>query len=152
MNWWPMVGISKMLTENKKYKSKTHVKKMSFFKRSLHIYTIDVGNSNILNFEMRALQTPKYNVHRFGIYFAASPRHADLLIVLGRPTKKMIAPLLETINQVPKPFGLMLLKGCGSGGIDPDELKLPNVVASVNGCPEPSEILAILLKISGKVD
>ncbi len=152
MKWWPMVGISKMLTEDKKYESKARVKKMGIFRRSFHIYTIDVGNSNILNFEMRALQTPKYNVHRFGIYFAASPRHADLLIVLGRPTKKMVAPLLETINQIPEPFGVILLKGCGSSGIDLDELKLPNVVASVNGCPEPSEILAILLKISGRVD
>jgi len=44
------------------------------------------------------------------------------------------------------------LKGCGNNGIDPDELKISNVVASVNGCPEPSEILAILLKISGRVD
>lgn len=152
MKWWPMIGLSKFLTENKEYATKTDVKRMKTFKRSLHIYTIDVGNSNILNFEMRALQTPKYNLHRFGIYFAASPRHADLLIVLGRPTKKMISPLLETVNQIPEPFGIMLLKGCESSGIDPDELKLPNVVASVNGCLEPSEILGILLKISGRID
>ncbi len=152
MKWWPMIGISKVLTENKKYATKTDVKRMKIFKRSLHIYTIDVGNSNILNFEMRALQTPKYNVHRFGMYFAASPRHADLLIVLGKPTKKMIAPLLEMVNQIPEPFGVMLLKGCESSGIDPDELKIPNVVTSVNGCLDPSEILAILLKISGRID
>ena len=152
MSWWPITGIFKMLTEDKKYESKVPVKKMRLFKRSLNIYTIDVGNCNILNFEMQALKSPKYNIHRFGIYSASSPRHADLLIVLGRPTNEMIEPLRRTANQLPEPFGLLLIKGCGDDGVDPNELKLPNVVASMDGCPSPSEILAVLLKISGGSD
>ncbi len=152
MRWWPIVGMTKMMTEDKKYESKSRVKRMKLFKKSLNIYTIDVGNCNVLNFEMQALKSPKYNIHRFGIYSAASPKHADLLIVLGRPTKKMVEPLRCTIEQLPEPFGILLIKGCGDDGIDPDELKLPKVVASMDGCPNPSEILAVLLKISGRTD
>ncbi len=152
MKWWPVVGMSKMLTEKEKYESKHEAQKLGLFKRSLHLYMIDVGNSNQLNFEIHALHTPRYNIHRFGIYFAASPRHADLLIVLGRPTEKMVAPLKETIRQLPTPFGIVLIKGCEETGTDPEKLNLPNVVAVMDGCPTASEILGTLLKISGKVD
>jgi Ni,Fe-hydrogenase III small subunit len=152
MKWWPYVGITKMITKDEEYKIDSNVKRLNIFKRSLHIFIIDVGNCNRLNFEIRALHTPKYNIHRFGIFFSASPRHADLLMVLGKPTQKMVDPLLETIEQMPNPFGIMLIKGCGTFGIDPEELNLPNVVSVMEGCPEPKEILANLLKISGRVD
>lgn len=152
MKWWPAVGISKMLTKKEEYTSKNEVKKLKLFKRSLHLYMIDVGNSNQLNFEIHALHTPRYNIHRFGMYFAASPRHADLLIVLGRPTKKMVNPLRETIRQMPDPFGILLIKGCEETGIDPEKLDFPNVVATLEGCPSAGEILGTLLKISGRVD
>ena len=152
MKWWPIVGLSKMITENKKYSTDFKTKKLKLFKKSMHIFIIDVGNSNTLNFEIKALHTPKYNIHRFGFYFAPSPRHSDLLIVLGRPTEKMVEPLLETINQMPNPFGIMLIKGEEETGIDPEKLNLPNVVAVMEGDPEPSQILANLLKISGRAD
>ncbi len=152
MKWWPLVGLGKMITERntkEDYVSSIEVKKLSVFKRSMHVYTIDVGNDNTLNFEISALRTPRYNVHRFGIYFAASPRHADLLIVLGKPTKKMVKPLVETLRQLPEPFGVLWIKGCDGTG---EEFKLPNVVAVMEGCPTAREILAVLLKISGRVD
>jgi Ni,Fe-hydrogenase III small subunit len=152
MSWWPIVGMSKMLTKKEEYTSRNIAKRLKLFKRSMHLYMIDVGNSNQLNFEIHALHTPRYNIHRFGIYFAASPRHADLLVVLGRPTKKMVEPLKETIKQLPDPFGILMIKGCEEYGIDPESLNLPNVVGIMQGCPSASEILGMLLKISGRID
>ncbi len=152
MKWWPMIGLSKVITEEKDYNTDSEVKAIDTFKKSLYIFIIDVGNSNRLNFELRALHTPKYNIHRYGMYFVASPKHADLAIILGRPTKKMVAPLMETINLIPKPFGIMLIKGDYNSGIDPETLGLPNVVSVIDGEPEPFEILANLLKIMKRVD
>jgi Ni,Fe-hydrogenase III small subunit len=152
MKWWPIIGLSKTLTKNEKYSSDSKVKPIKVFKKSLHVFIIDVGNSNTLNFEIKALHTPIYNIHRFGIFFAPTPRHSDLLIVLGRPTEKMIPPLMETINQMPKPFGIMLIKGEEETGTDPESLNLPNVVSVIEGNPEPKEILSNLLKIMKRVD
>ncbi len=147
MKWWPAVGLKKMLTDNEIRNCDVKVEALPIFKRSMHIYTIDVGNDNRLNFEMAALRTPKYNTHRFGIYFAASPRHADLLVVLGKPTKKMIKPLMETLRQIPEPFGVLWIKGCDEG----ENVKIANLVAQMEGCPEAEKILAALLKISGRI-
>lgn len=141
MKWWPVKGITKFLTEKDDYTSKEAVKPMKIFKRSLHIYAIDVGNSNMLNFEIKALQSTQYNTHRFGIYFADSPRHADLLIVLGKPTEKMIEPMMNTIDQMPKPFGILIIEED-----DKITLDLPNVVGRLTN-PEPSDILGAILKI-----
>lgn len=142
MKWWPIRGITRYLTEKSNYESNSLVKPMKkIFKKSLHVYMIDVGNSNLPNFELRALQSSQYNTHRFGIYFSDSPRHSDLLIVLGSPTEKMMIPLMNTIEQIPKPFGILLVE-------EDEEIKLnlPNVVGRLRN-PEPPEILGVLLKI-----
>ncbi|MGC9219096.1 MAG: NADH:ubiquinone oxidoreductase [Athalassotoga sp.] len=142
MKWWPIRGLSRFLTEKRDYKSDTSVKPMKkIFRRSLHVYTIDVGNSNLLNFEIKELQSPQYNTHRFGIYFADSPRHADLLIILGNPTEKMVEPLMNTVKQMPEPFGILIVEEN-----EKNSLQLPNVVGKLKN-PEPEEILGALLKI-----
>jgi hypothetical protein len=141
MIWWPVRGLKRSLTEKTLHLSKEKVKSMKIFKRSMHIYTIDVGNSNLLNFEIRALQSAQYNTHKFGIYFSDSPRHADLLIVLGKPTEKMVDPLMNTIDQMPEPFGILIVEED-----DEVDLNLPNVVGRLKN-PEPSDILSALLKI-----
>ncbi len=147
MKWWPLYGIKKKLTEQTEYLTHHTVEKLEGnFSRSLHIYTIDVGNSNVLNFDIHALKSSQYNTHKFGIFFAATPRHADLLIVLGCPTRKMIEPLLETVNQLPKPYGIFWIKGC-SAGMSLYDLKVKNIVSVLDGCPEPAEILAVILKL-----
>lgn len=141
MKWWPGVGISKMYTERKNYECSVEVEPLKrIFKRSMHIYTIDVGNSNLLNFEMKALQSPQYNTHRFGIFFTDTPRHTDLLVVLGSVHERMIEPLKETVEQMPKPFGILLIGDSSSDF-------LPNVVARMDGYPEAGEILAALIEI-----
>ena len=150
MKWWPLYGLSKRLTEDKKYISPVAVAPLHprLFNRSLFVYTIDVGSSNALNFEISALESPHYNIQRFGIYMTDSPRHADLLLVLGRPTKLMLACLQETISQLPTPFGIVTI----DDSIDEIEMcdypELPNHVAALKVVPNPSEILGLLLDLS----
>ncbi len=49
------------------------------FRRSLHVRHVDAGSCNGCESELQALNNPFYNLHRFGIFFTASPRFADLL-------------------------------------------------------------------------
>jgi Ni,Fe-hydrogenase III small subunit len=112
------------------------------------VYLIDVGSSNALNFEIAALEAPQYNTHRFGIYFTDSPRHADLLLVLGRPVQQMLAPLQETIAQLPQPFGIVVLDDSPPGSPPADHTGLPNLLGVINGVPGPAEILGLLLSLS----
>jgi Ni,Fe-hydrogenase III small subunit len=110
MKSWVLYGLSHKLTEafNKVGKD---VKGISnIFKKSLHVFVIDVSNDNELNLEIEALQSPQYNPHRFGIFFTESPRHADVLLVLGKVHPKMEEPLKETINQIPEPFGIVAIE------------------------------------------
>jgi hypothetical protein len=150
MKWWPLYGLRKQLTEEKKYVSPVAVNQLhpDLFNRSLFVYTIDVGSSNALNFEISALESPQYNMHRFGIYMTDSPRHADLLLVLGRPTKAMLPCLSETISQLPTPFGIVTIDDSTEEFEMSDYPDLPNHIADVKGLPNPSEILGLLLDLS----
>ena len=150
MKWWPFYGLRRKLTEKKQYTSPVAVQSIheKLFKRSLFIYIIDVGSSNALNFEIAALEAPQYNIHRFGIYFTDSPRHADLLLVLGRPVQQMLAPLHETISQIPEPFGIVAFDDGPAEFPPADYSGLPNLMAVIRGVPFPSEILGLLLDLS----
>src|SRR5260221_5720403 len=51
------------------------------FGRSITIREVDAGSCNGCELEIHALNNAIYDVERFGIKFAASPRHADVLLV-----------------------------------------------------------------------
>jgi len=150
VTWWPLFGITRRLTERRRYSTETAVKPVGrLFRRSFFVYPIDVGNSNALNIEVAALRTPQYNIHRFGIFFTDTPRHADLLLVLGRPTAKTWGPLQETIAQLPRPFGILHLYEPFPPASQLTEAELPNLIACVEGVPSAEELLALLRTASG---
>lgn len=72
-------------------------------RRSVHIRHIDVGSDGSDEWEVHALTNPVYDVHRLGIFFTASPRHADILLVTGVGTEGMSAPLSRTLTAMPNP-------------------------------------------------
>ncbi len=147
MKPWAIYGITKRLTENFQ-KTKKDVKSISgVFKSSLHIFPIDVGNDNELNFEMEALASPQYNIHRFGIFFTDSPRHADILLILGKVSENMKEPLMETIAQLPEPFGIIIIEDKNDTGISAKSLNVPNVVGYFDKKLEAKEILSVLLNV-----
>ena len=88
------------------------------FRRSLHIRHVDAGSCNGCESELQALNNPFYNLHRLGIFFTASPRFADLLLVTGPITAAMLTPLRATYNAMPEPRWVMAVGTCAvSGGI-----------------------------------
>ncbi len=88
------------------------------FGRSLHIRAVDAGSCNGCEVEIHALNSPVYDLERFGIHFVASPRHADLLLVTGPVTRNMELALRNTYDATPEPRLVVAVGACGcSGGI-----------------------------------
>ncbi|MBL1134215.1 MAG: NADH-quinone oxidoreductase subunit NuoB [Chloroflexi bacterium] len=67
--------------------------------------------------EMIATAASRYDISRFGMeVMRASPRQADLLIVSGTVTKKMVVPIVRIFNQMPEPKYVLAMGACASGG------------------------------------
>jgi len=86
------------------------------FGRSITIREIDAGSCNGCELEIHALNNAVYDVERFGIKFAASPRHADVLLVTGPVTKNMREALERTWNATPDPKWVVALGDCALDG------------------------------------
>ncbi len=72
-------------------------------RRSVHVRHVDAGSDGSEEWEIAALLGPVYDVHRLGVFFTASPRHADLLLVTGAGSMGMAGPLLTTYQAMPDP-------------------------------------------------
>ena len=84
--------------------------------RSLHVRHLDAGSCNACDFEMGALSNPVYDLHRYGIAFVASPRHADMLMVTGVVTRNLEQALRMTYDAMPEPKMVMACGACACGG------------------------------------
>ena len=73
------------------------------FRRSLHIRHVDTGSDGAVEQEIAALLNPYYDMQRLGLFFTASPRHADVLLVTGPVTLPMEQPLERTYEAMPEP-------------------------------------------------
>ncbi len=71
--------------------------------RSVHIRHVDAGSDGSEEWEILALLNPVYDVHRLGVFFTASPRHADVLLVTGAGAHGMTAPVRRTFDAMPDP-------------------------------------------------
>ncbi len=121
------------------------------FGRSLGIRHVDAGSCNGCELECQAVQNPFYNIEGYGLYFVASPRHADVLLVTGPVSRNMAQALKKTYAAMPSPKWVVALGDCGScGGIFGDENyahcgAISNVIpvdAAIKGCPpHPKEII-----------
>src|SRR5215467_3096210 len=123
------------------------------FTQSLTIREVDTGSCNACEMEMNALANPIYDIERFGVHIAASPRHADALVVTGPVTVNMEHPLKDVYKQTPDPKLVIALGDCaincgvfkGSYAVTgPVDRHIP-VDVRISGCPpRPSEILRAL--------
>jgi len=84
--------------------------------RSLHIREVDAGSCNGCEIEIVGLNSPVYDIERFGIHFVASPRHADLLLVTGPVSRNMELALRKTYDATPDPRLVVAVGACGCGG------------------------------------
>lgn len=88
------------------------------FSRSVHLLVVDAGDCGACLHEVKQLNNPFYNMHRLGFFLTPSPRHADVLIVVGPVTDHMRLPLLKTYEAMPGPKRVMAVGACAlSGGV-----------------------------------
>lgn len=86
------------------------------FGRSLHVRHVDAGSDGSVEWEIAALSGPIYDLHRLGIFFTASPRHADLLLVTGAGTAGMVDPLRRTYDAMAHPKVVLAAGSDAVGG------------------------------------
>jgi Ni,Fe-hydrogenase III small subunit/ferredoxin len=77
--------------------------RVKVLRRSVHVRHVDAGSDGSEEWEIAALTNPIYDVQRLGIFFTASPRHADVLLVTGVGAAGMIEPLRRTLDVMPSP-------------------------------------------------
>jgi Ni,Fe-hydrogenase III small subunit/ferredoxin len=87
------------------------------FRRSLHVRHVDAGSDGSEEWEIAALTNPVYDIHRLGVFFTASPRHADVLLVTGAGARGMAAPLRRTYEATARPVVVIAAgtDACGGG-------------------------------------
>jgi Ni,Fe-hydrogenase III small subunit/ferredoxin len=87
-------------------------------RRSIHIRHVDCGSDGAEEWEIAALTNPIYDIQRLGMYFTASPRHADVLLVTGAGAAGMLEPLQRTFDAMPAPRVIVAVgTDAASGGM-----------------------------------
>ena len=81
----------------------TLARRVRRLRRCVHIRHFDAGSDGSDEWEIYALTNPVYDLHRLGIFFTASPRHADILLATGIGTAGMTEPLRRTFDAMPAP-------------------------------------------------
>jgi len=110
--------------------------------------------------EMMSIVSSRYDIARFGMEaFRSSPRQADLLIVSGRVSHKMAAPLRQIYDQMLEPKWVIAMGACASSGgmfnnyavlqgVD----KIVAVDIHVPGCPpRPEALMEGIVRLHEKV-
>jgi Ni,Fe-hydrogenase III small subunit len=130
------------------------------FAGSLAIRMVDSGSCNACEAECNALSNPYYDLDRLGIYFVASPRHADVMLLSGLMTFNMTPHVLDAYKQMPEPKWVVTLGDCPAMAAPyektfainaPAEAHLP-IAHHIPGCPpEPIEIIKGLLAFLHKI-
>jgi len=112
--------------------------------------------------EMICTAASRFDFARFGMeIMRPSPRQADLMLVSGTVTKKMVPQIVRLYNQMPEPKYVVAMGACASGGGPFKEGY--NVVSGIDrfipvdvyipGCPPtPQALLNGLITLQEKID
>jgi NADH-quinone oxidoreductase subunit B len=103
---------------------------------------------------------PRFDFDRMGVFFRASPRQADVMIVAGTVNHKMAQTVRKLYDQMPEPKWVVAMGACASTGGPFREY--PNVVLGVDkvipvdvyvpGCPpRPESVQYGFIRLQEKI-
>ncbi len=103
---------------------------------------------------------PRFDFDRMGVFFRASPRQADVMIVAGTVNLKMAETVRTLYDQMPEPKWVVAMGACASTGGPFREY--PNVVLGVDkivpvdvyipGCPpRPESVQYAFIELQKKI-
>jgi NADH-quinone oxidoreductase subunit B len=110
--------------------------------------------------EMMGTTASRYDLARFGSeVFRASPRQADLMIISGRLSQKMAAPLRQVYDQMLEPKWVIAMGACASSGgmfsnyaVVQGADKVVPVDVHVPGCPpRPEQLMHGFMLLQDKI-
>ncbi len=112
--------------------------------------------------EMICTAASRFDFSRFGMeIMRPSPRQADVMLVSGTVTKKMVPQIVRLYNQMPEPKYVVAMGACASGGgpfkegynvVSGMDKFLP-VDVYIPGCPPtPQALLFGLMKLQEMMD
>jgi Ni,Fe-hydrogenase III small subunit len=129
------------------------------FGHSFKLRSVSAGGCAACELELNACSNVNFDMGRFGLELAASPRHADGVIVTGPITSNMAYALQQTWEATPEPKVLILAGSCAiSGGLFADSaavdrsfLERVQSVLYIPGCPiHPLTVINGLLRLLGR--
>lgn len=135
-------------------------KRLNLFKKSFNIRVVSAGGCGACEADVNVLNTLSFDLSRFGIHYAASPRHADGMIVTGPVTKNMEAAVIKVYQAMPSPKVVIAAGACAvSGGLFAVSSETKNGIAEIlpvdlyiPGCPpNPYTILDGLLRLIDRI-
>lgn len=119
--------------------------------RSLALFHVGGGGCGGCELELRMLRSAVYDLERFGLSFVASPRHADVLVVTGPPTRNMREALERARAAMPDPGWVVAVGDCALGAgpfaggyaVHGGVAEAVPVDLAIPGCPPaPARVLA----------
>ncbi len=112
--------------------------------------------------EMICAAASRYDISRFGMeVMRPSPRQADVMVVSGTVTKKMVPQIVRLYNQMAEPKYVLSMGACACGGgpfkesynVVPGIDRFLPVDVYIPGCPPtPQALLNGLITLQKKVD
>ncbi|MBI5230750.1 MAG: NADH-quinone oxidoreductase subunit B [Coriobacteriales bacterium] len=104
---------------------------------------------------------PRFDFDRMGVFFRASPRQADVMIVAGTVNKKMAETVKRLYDQMPEPKWVVAMGACACTGGPFREYgnvimgvdKVVPVDVYVPGCPpRPESVQYGFMQLQKKID
>ena len=126
-------------------------KAAALYGKVISLRVVSAGGCGACEADTNVLNTLAWDLSRFGISYAASPRHCDGMILIGPVPTNMVEAVKETYRAIPDPKFVIAVGSCTVTASSREDFPVP-VDLFIPGCPaHPLTILDGMLRFLGKI-